>query len=425
MASVLGNVRWVPVSGWVLLLPVLLLPAQAFAQDTPEGPAFALPLDFAPPGARSASLGRAFIGLADDATAASANPAGLVKLPRPEISYHFRVTSSETFSREFFGGNGLQRSTGTSTVPAFFSVVIPMVTNTLAVSAFYSEEVNARNTFEQAVTFSVAPGQIGQRRVLQSNALVVSQTGVALGYALGSRFAIGAAFRSSKAALDFAEDLSFYDEGLGRGQLFTRQRVDSASRKPTWTVGTTVQAAPALSIGGVYRRGTVFSLPGTETRLIRASAARPTQSEVVAPYVQTISIPDSYGAGLALRPPEGRFTITFDAVRVEYSDLVTVFASRRLTDATELHGGFEYRWPLTTTRLLALRFGAYSDPGHHPFEGQEVSINIGQRDEELHTSQVFATAGAGVVLSNIIQLDVAVRRAKYVTDIAVSTVVRF
>jgi hypothetical protein len=41
---------------------------------------------FSNPGARSLGFGGAFVALADDATAAFANPAGLVQLSRPEVS---------------------------------------------------------------------------------------------------------------------------------------------------------------------------------------------------------------------------------------------------------------------------------------------------------------------------------------------------
>ena len=37
--------------------------------------------DFSQPGARSRGIGSAFVGAADDATAAVTNPAGLVQLP--------------------------------------------------------------------------------------------------------------------------------------------------------------------------------------------------------------------------------------------------------------------------------------------------------------------------------------------------------
>src|SRR5262245_30937906 len=45
---------------------------------------------FVNPGARAGALGGAFVGLADDATAAEANPAGLTILTKPEVSVEYR-----------------------------------------------------------------------------------------------------------------------------------------------------------------------------------------------------------------------------------------------------------------------------------------------------------------------------------------------
>src|SRR5437773_7788330 len=45
---------------------------------------------FVNPGARSSGMGNAFVGLADDATAAEANPAGLTILTKPEVSFEYR-----------------------------------------------------------------------------------------------------------------------------------------------------------------------------------------------------------------------------------------------------------------------------------------------------------------------------------------------
>ncbi|HEV8630583.1 MAG TPA: hypothetical protein VGV61_09730, partial [Thermoanaerobaculia bacterium] len=49
------------------------------------------------PGARSLAFGGAFAALADDATAAYANPAGLVQLTRPEISLEGRYWNRPSF----------------------------------------------------------------------------------------------------------------------------------------------------------------------------------------------------------------------------------------------------------------------------------------------------------------------------------------
>ena len=68
-----------------VLLAFALLPVAAWAQ---VGVAFEF--SFSNPGARSMGIGGAFVALADDATAAFANPAGLVQLVDPEVSLEVR-----------------------------------------------------------------------------------------------------------------------------------------------------------------------------------------------------------------------------------------------------------------------------------------------------------------------------------------------
>ena len=63
---------------------------------TPVAPPFTAPAIFAAPlpsgsGARALGAAGAFTAIADDATAASWNPAGLIQLERPEVSAVFRL----------------------------------------------------------------------------------------------------------------------------------------------------------------------------------------------------------------------------------------------------------------------------------------------------------------------------------------------
>ena len=69
------------------LLALLVCPV-ATAQSTIEPP-------IVNPGARSLGLGGAFVAVADDATAAWANPSGLMQLARPEISVEGRSWSED------------------------------------------------------------------------------------------------------------------------------------------------------------------------------------------------------------------------------------------------------------------------------------------------------------------------------------------
>src|SRR4051794_21381313 len=70
------------------MLLILLAPA-AWGQTNVEVNA-GIQFNFSTPGARSLAMGSAFLGLADDATAAYANPAGLTTLTKPEVSFEGR-----------------------------------------------------------------------------------------------------------------------------------------------------------------------------------------------------------------------------------------------------------------------------------------------------------------------------------------------
>src|SRR5437660_8575752 len=76
----------------------------ALAQNTDIESLSGLQFNFGNPGARSLGMGGAFLGLADDASAAEANPAGLTILRKPEVSIEARnyleqqvLTTSGTF----------------------------------------------------------------------------------------------------------------------------------------------------------------------------------------------------------------------------------------------------------------------------------------------------------------------------------------
>src|SRR5438105_1778624 len=89
---------------YLLIALGLLAAIPAAAQNTDIEALAGLQFNFGNPGARSLGMGGAFLGLADDASAAEANPAGLTILRKPEISFEARnyqeqqiFTTSGTF----------------------------------------------------------------------------------------------------------------------------------------------------------------------------------------------------------------------------------------------------------------------------------------------------------------------------------------
>ncbi len=93
-----------------LCLLLLLAVAGGSRGQTNEEINAGLQFSFAPPGARSLAMGGAFTGLADDATAAFANPAGLIWLTRSEVSLEGRHRTYAT--RYPFSGSASGQPTG-------------------------------------------------------------------------------------------------------------------------------------------------------------------------------------------------------------------------------------------------------------------------------------------------------------------------
>src|SRR5688572_6657952 len=71
-----------------VLLVLVAIPATA--QNVDIEALSGLQFNFGNPGARSLGMGGAFLGLADDASGAEANPAGLTILRKPEVSIEVR-----------------------------------------------------------------------------------------------------------------------------------------------------------------------------------------------------------------------------------------------------------------------------------------------------------------------------------------------
>ncbi len=94
MARKTHKARWRSTAALVVLVAAIggAAPAARAQNDIPG----VFEFSFSNPGARSMGFGGAFAALADDATAAFANPAGLVQLARPEISVEARGRSYST-----------------------------------------------------------------------------------------------------------------------------------------------------------------------------------------------------------------------------------------------------------------------------------------------------------------------------------------
>src|SRR5438552_4232857 len=126
----------------VLVALCAVIAAPLAAQNTDIESLSGLQFNFGNPGARSLGMGGAFLGRADDASAAEANPAGLTILRKPEIS----VEARNYVEQQLFSTSGtfpaIARTAFTHYSQrvdlTFASVVIP-VKNRFTFGAYYHE----------------------------------------------------------------------------------------------------------------------------------------------------------------------------------------------------------------------------------------------------------------------------------------------
>jgi long-chain fatty acid transport protein len=453
-----------------------LLALPIAAQNTDIESVSGLQFNFGNPGARSLGMGGAFLGLADDASAAEANPAGLTILRKPEITIEGRnyleqqvFTTSGTFpdlQRTGFGHYS-QRIEAT-----FASIVYP--TKHFTIGAYYHEPlrnegtgqvVPVRNDFTGEIKTDVpnfflpvdangnaigGPITAAQCNTLRqkdpfscleytvlpflSSVKIQERTfGLAAAFKVGT-FSFGATARSQRfneTAFTFRVTPTFDFSSISvQATSDIRKNNDVAKDKSDLTFAGGFKWAPndKFSLGGVYKQGAKFVAP-------TFAANEQTNFEFVKAADTTFHMPDIYGAGVSFRPIPV-LTINADAVRVKYSNLADNFVSinanvrkidkaYKAADALELHLGGEYFF--STKIPFAIRAGAWRDPQHTlTYTGpltnsDEVAAAVLFPKTK---SQTHFSIGAGLAWPRF-QIDAAYERSDLFKVGSISMVTRF
>lgn len=364
-------------------LSCLLVAHPALAQRDLEIP---IQFDFINPGARSLALSGAFIGLADDATAASTNPAGLVQLARPEVSVEGRGWQ---FVTAFVQGGrlaGTPTNLGIDTVNgatfaeekervgglSYLSFVYPY--KQLRIAGYRQEASRLKSTASTEGAFFVdfnEQGILSHFREYPSRVtrqLDVINYGGSVAYRAGI-VSVGAGIHASR--LDFDSSLEGFDlpADFFSAATYTRERFSGVQTGDDTGVGFSLGAlvipSRYVQFGFSYRRNASFDFEG--------ALDYPAFPEVTTQYTGEFKVPDNIGGGVAVRPFEG-LLVAFDINRVTYSDL-TDFVQKQvrfhedeadlynIDDANEFHFGAEY--VLTRINVLpAVRFGMWRETEH-------------------------------------------------------------
>lgn len=430
---------WRSLAGALCL--VLLCAGSAGAQTNDE--VFAgLQFSLIPPGARSLALGGAFIGRADDATAAYSNPAGLLWLREPEASIEAR---SATYSTEYVdGGRYFGRATGIgidtleeprftefesdTTGLSFLSYAHPSKSGRWAISGYRHETAN----FEVSIRSQgplAGPGARSRQEdsILADLDLLVENYGISGAYQATPNLWLGLGLSYYRIDVE-AQTQRFEEESLFEAArytpslMFIDKTMDGddddwgviagllwSSKNRRWSAGAVYREAPEFEVDTRFSFGPLA---------FARNRADPAQAAALSGPA-SFHLPDVLGAGFSVRPTAA-ISISFDYVRVEYSNLEPEknvlprvvppgdpIESFAIDDADELHLGFEYVF-LSLKSPLALRAGVWSDPDHQMrFETERpveiLAIRYREGDDVLHW-----TGGLGAVFKEgRFQLDLA------------------
>jgi len=361
-----------------LAISSLLLSASASAITDTESLSGAQ-FNFSNPGARSLAMGGAFIALADDATAAVANPAGLMQLSSTQVSLELRSTSFDTpfVSGGSYGINPLNRSglafgesqerengvafaaftrAGERLSWSLFYHQLGSFSNSLANSGVRLNEISPTALFIEPYTAQLE--------------FSVEGFGGAVATKLGEQFLIG--FNVASYSFDYSASRVQFDSAQPTLPVRnTLSESESDSRDLGFGVGALFKPNDVFSMGLSYIRAPEFQYQSTlrlasgNTRVALAS----------------FNVPHRLSLGAAYRASDA-LTFSFEASRVEYSRLAenatsafTIPPSFSADDGTEIRFGMEYVL-LNMQRPLSLRAGVWRDPAHRVTSIDPTATNL-------------------------------------------------
>ncbi len=344
-------------------------------------------------GARAVGMGGAFIAVADDATAASWNPAGLTQLKKPEISfaYSYFRRRDDFSSSQHPEMSGIQKDSSTDL--NYLSIAYPfeLFERNMIVSLNYqqlydfdrdiqtnltSTSIKAAATLKQKIKFR----QSGKLRAL-SPAYAIEITP---DFSLGFTFNIWTdkLFWSNGWTSDTTTYGKTYEGGMlnSRGRLTSTIKTTDHDRYYAFSgfnmhIGFLWDINRFVTIGGVVK--TPFTADVKHERVVTymsrpGASLFPTKSRLKEDV--DLDMPLSYGLGVALRFTD-KLTMSFDVYRTEWDhfrlkdgkgNYINPITGKRNHDSdvdstTQVRLGAEYLLVFTKT-VVPLRCGLFYDP---------------------------------------------------------------
>jgi hypothetical protein len=420
-------------SGIIAAAALASVAACTTAVQAQTGAQIPLQFDFLNPGAKSLALGGAFAGVADDATATFANPAGLTLLGGSELSVELRDSriTTEFLSRGRLSGTITNQGVDTVQGPVFedsagkhfgagyLAAVYAHASHRWVVAGYRHELVRIDQAYLNNGVFQQAPSEFTSRRDSPQSGVrevTITSYGVGGSYKLRPDLALGAALTVYSFNLDSLFRRFDIDGFLGPPNL------DIEVGRATQT-GDDLAVAPTagllldrgkLRVGVVFREGPSFVMNTQEASTGSLKAGRFRVPNVLA-----------VGASLRVRPQlmiAGELTyITYSRLLSDYvTDQVQGFghaAGFRIDNGTEAHVGMQYAMVRQGRPPIRLRLGTWFDPDHsihftpdRPPTGVFDAIVL-ERLPVIFSrgkNQVHVTGGIGLTLSPRLEFNAGV-----------------
>ncbi len=413
---------------------IVLLTAPAARALVAQPDLFGLDFRFSNPGARANAMGGAFIGLADDATAAYTNPAGLTILTRSEISMEYKQGTYTTVITDFSGTKPEYDSSHGGM--SFVSFAYPQDRATITI--FRHNLINTESDFR----WSEPSQSYHSDNHVELSGLTY---GIGLGFKLSDNLSLGLTVNSTQ--LEYlSSSIGYEDDPTSWGPIPHPQDIQNINRTngsdtdEHFTVSLLWNVIDELNLGLVYRQGPEYTFTYSSWEWNSDDGI----FEVRQPLDHDLKVPDVYGIGLSYTLPFG-LTISADADLVKYSQLysdllwenrVTVgspstevtlyYPSNALymDDEWEYHVGMEYVFEVAEMPV-ALRGGYYFRPAaYFKVDPNESGANDFLTHDWSRDDDNIYSAGLGFVVGENVQIDLAGMFGDFTTEGIFSLVYR-
>jgi long-subunit fatty acid transport protein len=320
-------------------------------------------------GARAAGMGGAFIGIADDATAASWNPAGLVQLEKPEFSVVYGYFNRD---QSFSVTNGSQDTDANGINYASFAYPFTLLSKNMVVSVNYQRLYEMNKDYSFPVNLPNPGGSpiTGDFKAHQKGYL--STITPALAIQVIPELYVGVAVNIWDDFLgtsSWDENTSF--NGSTGGLPFSRTTNDKLTFSGLNVTPGFLVNLGKLSIGGVVKTPFTADVKRTGTTVLTSGGpASVSASDANLEW----DMPMSAGLGLAYRfndnwtvGLDGYWTqwseyVIRDASGAEFNPITTnPIAQGRLKDTTQVRLGTEYLF-IKGKNVIPVRAGVFYDP---------------------------------------------------------------